>query len=141
MGTDPRPVVVVVEDEPKIRRFVCMALESADLQAYEAESLKRGLIEAGTRQADLVVLDLMLPGRSGLDVLSALRQEGFSKPILIVTARDSVDDRVTGLDGGADDYLVKPFAIAELVARVEALQRRAAGPPSSARSQAPARTQ
>jgi two-component system response regulator QseB len=73
---------------------------------------------------DAIVLDLMLPDRDGLSVLSTLRKEGFSKPILIVTARDSVDDRVAGLDVGADDYLTKPFSLAELLARLRALRRR-----------------
>ncbi|HMV18448.1 MAG TPA: response regulator [Zoogloea sp.] len=125
MGTDPRPVVVVIEDEPKIRRFVCMALESADLQAFEADSVKRGLIEAGTRQADLVVLDLGLPDGDGKAFIRELRTWS-AIPVIVLSARTQESEKVAALDAGADDYLVKPFGAAELLARVRAQLRRAA---------------
>lgn len=113
----------------------------ADAQLSLLRSLRQGLEEEGYtvviavngddahRRArvgdiDAIVLDLMLPGRDGLSVLRALRQEGFTRPIIIVTARDSVEDRVLGLDSGADDYLAKPFAFAELTARIRSLLRR-----------------
>jgi DNA-binding response OmpR family regulator len=79
---------------------------------------------AGERRYDLVLLDIMLPGRSGMDVLDALRRGGLHTPVLLLTARDAIEDRVRGLDSGADDYLVKPFAFPELLARIRALARR-----------------
>jgi DNA-binding response OmpR family regulator len=96
-------------------------------EGYETLSAadgEEGLRLGTSEPIDAVILDLMLPGRDGLQVLRELRQRGFSKPVLILTARDTVEDRVTGLDSGADDYLVKPFAFAELVARLRALLRR-----------------
>ena len=83
-----------------------------------------GFFRANAELFDLVVLDLMLPGRSGLEILQTLRQRHIETPVLILTARDGVDDRVLGLDLGADDYLVKPFALPELLARIRALLRR-----------------
>ena len=77
-----------------------------------------------TENFDVILLDLGLPGRDGLEILTALRERGLKTPVLVLTARDSVQDRVIGLDGGADDYLVKPFAFAELIARIRALVRR-----------------
>src|SRR5213078_2900885 len=83
-----------------------------------------GYYQTTTQEIDLVILDVMLPKRDGFEVLHDLRQQGFAKPVLMLTARDAVEDRVRGLDEGADDYLVKPFAFAELVARIRALLRR-----------------
>src|SRR5204863_4585729 len=83
-----------------------------------------GFFHANAELFDLVILDLMLPGRSGLEILKVLRQRGLQTPVLILTARDGIDDRVLGLDLGADDYLVKPFAFPELLARIRALLRR-----------------
>ena len=122
--TEIRTRVLIVEDEAEIRRFVRMALESDGYEAFEADGVKRGLIEAGTRRPDLVVLDLGLPDEDGLHFLARMRREKFSQPVLILTARDTVDDRISGLDTGADDYLVKPFALEELNARIRALLRR-----------------
>jgi two-component system KDP operon response regulator KdpE len=118
-----KPVVVVIEDDDKIRRFVKLALEDDQLDVFEADSVKRGLIEAGTRQPDLVVLDLGLPDGDGADFIRDFRT--WSEiPVIVLSARTSEADKVAALDAGADDYLVKPFGAAELLARVRAHLRR-----------------
>ncbi len=124
--SDPVPTIVVVEDEPSIRRFVKLALEAQGYRVYEAESVQRGLIEAGTRQPDLVLLDLGLPDADGMDLIRDLR--GWSEiPIIVVSARSDEADKIAALDAGADDYLTKPFGAGELLARVRSqLRRRAA---------------
>lgn len=117
------PRVVVIEDEKQIRRFVRAALEDEGCQVFEAETAAQGLIEAGTRKPDLVVLDLGLPDRDGVEVVRDLR--GWSEiPIIILSARTTEDEKIEALDAGADDYLTKPFGIGELLARVRALLRR-----------------
>jgi len=119
------PVIVVVEDEPQIRRFLRTALEVEGCAVFEAATAERGLIEAATRKPDLVILDLGLPDRDGVEVVRDLR--GWSGlPILILSARSEEGDKVAALDAGADDYLTKPFSIGELQARVRALLRRIA---------------
>lgn len=116
--------IVVVEDEPQIRRFVRGALESEGCQVYEAETFKRGLVEAGTRKPDLVVLDLGLPDGDGVDFIRDLR--GWSGvPVVVLSARSDEQDKIDALDAGADDYLTKPFGVGELLARVRAALRRA----------------
>jgi len=121
--TGAAPIVIVVEDEAQIRRFVRMALESDGCQVHEAESVQRGLIEAGTRRPDLVVLDLGLPDADGLDFIRDLR--AWSEiPIVVLSARSAEEEKVAALDAGADDYLTKPFGAAELLARVRAHLRR-----------------
>jgi two-component system KDP operon response regulator KdpE len=115
--------VVVIEDEPQIRRFVRTALENEGCHVAEAETGKRGLVEAGTRKPDLVILDLGLPDMDGVEVVRDLRN-WTAVPILILSARVEEGDKVAALDAGADDYLTKPFGIAELLARVRALLRR-----------------
>jgi DNA-binding response OmpR family regulator len=116
--------ILVVEDESKVAWAVRDGLTSEGYDVTLAATGDEGLAAADARIFDLVVLDLMLPGRDGLGVLSALRRAGERAPVLILTARDTVLDRVAGLDAGADDYLVKPFAFAELLARIRALLRR-----------------
>ena len=121
--TEPTIGIVVVEDEANIRRFVKLALESEGFQVFEADSVKRGLIEAGTRRPDLVVLDLGLPDGDGIDFIRDLR--AWSEiPVLVLSARTTEIDKVAALDAGADDYLTKPFGAAELLARVRAHLRR-----------------
>ena len=117
------PVVVVIEDEPQIRRFVRGALEAEGWQVFEADSLQRGLSEAGTRQPDLLLLDLGLPDGDGLDLIRDVR--GWSAvPIIVLSARAGEADKIAALDAGADDYLSKPFGLGELLARVRANLRR-----------------
>jgi two-component system KDP operon response regulator KdpE len=121
--SEPLPVVIVIEDEATIRRFVRMALESEGWQVFEADSVKRGLIEAGTRHPDIVVLDLGLPDADGVDFIRDLRTWS-DVPIIVLSARTTETDKVGALDAGADDYLTKPFGAAELLARVRAHLRR-----------------
>src|SRR5215510_11593603 len=116
--------VLVVEDERKLAQVLSSALEADHYEVVVARTGEDGFFRANAEVYDLVVLDLMLPGRSGLEILQALRQRHIETPVLILTARDGVDDRVLGLDLGADDYLVKPFALPELLARIRALLRR-----------------
>ncbi|MGH3922637.1 MAG: response regulator transcription factor, partial [Pseudonocardiaceae bacterium] len=116
--------VLVVEDEPKMR----MLLERGLVEAgYSVQTVDDGpsAVTVATRVAfDVVVLDVMLPGMDGFDVVTALRKQDVWAPVLMLTARDAVADRVAGLDAGADDYLVKPFAFTELLSRLRALLRR-----------------
>jgi len=116
--------VLVVEDERKLRDVLASALQSEHYDVVASGTGDEGFMRAQGEAFDLVVLDLMLPGRSGLEILQMLRQRRIDTPVLVLTARDGVDDRVLGLDLGADDYLVKPFALAELLARIRALLRR-----------------
>lgn len=125
--SDPAPRILLIEDEEKIRRFVRLALEREGFEVHEAASVERGLIEAGTRRPDLVVLDLGLPDGDGLDLIRDLRAWS-DVPVLVLSARTAEHDKVGALDCGADDYLVKPFSAVELVARVRAhLRRRTQG--------------
>src|SRR6059058_845510 len=110
--------VLVVEDDRKVLRSLERGLRAEGYDVTTAVTGDDGLRLATAHPFDCVVLDLMLPGRDGLAVLAELRRAGFTSPVLILTARDAVEDRVTGLDAGADDYLVKPFAFAELLARL-----------------------
>jgi two-component system KDP operon response regulator KdpE len=123
--SDIAPKIVVIEDEAQIRRFVRQALEEEGWKIFEAETARQGLIEAGTRKPDLVILDLGLPDRDGIDLIRDLR--GWSDvPIIILSARSEEDDKIGALDAGADDYLAKPFGVGELLARTRALLRRRA---------------
>src|SRR5262245_26064979 len=117
--------LVVIEDEHAIRRGIADALRASGYEVFEASDGLRGLDEAIRPGVDLVLLDLMLPRRSGLDLLIELRKSRPELPVIILTARGSEDDRVRGLRMGADDYVVKPFSARELLARVEAVLRRA----------------
>ena len=121
------PRVLVVEDEPKVARALREGLESEGFAVEVALTGEDGFFLASSQAFDLLILDRLLPGRDGLEVLAALRQKGLLTPVLILTARDAVEDRVEGLDSGADDYMVKPFAFAELLARVRSLMRRGRG--------------
>ena len=116
--------MLVVEDERKLAQVLASALEREHYEVVVARTGEDGFYQANAELFDLVLLDLMLPGRSGLEILQTLRRRHVQTPVLILTARDGVDDRVRGLDLGADDYLVKPFALPELLARIRALLRR-----------------
>jgi two-component system OmpR family response regulator len=116
--------VLVVEDEHRMAANVCQALIEEGFAVDVAHDGLRGLELAHTYPYDAIVLDLMLPGLDGLTLCRRLRQRRQQMPVLILSARDMVEDRVKGLDAGADDYLVKPFAVEELTARLRALQRR-----------------
>jgi two-component system response regulator MprA len=124
MKTMDRRRVLVVDDDPNVLRVMKRGLVYAGYQVDEADSGESALVSARERPPDLVVLDVMLPGLDGLEVCRRLRADSSQLPILLLTARDRVPDRVAGLDAGADDYLVKPFAFDELLARVRALLRR-----------------
>jgi two-component system KDP operon response regulator KdpE len=118
-----QPTAIVIEDEPQIRRFVRGALEGEGWQVHEAATLRDGLAAAGTRQPDLLVLDLGLPDGDGLDLIRDVR--GWSTvPIIVLSARIDEADKIAALDAGADDYLTKPFGTGELLARVRANLRR-----------------
>jgi two-component system OmpR family response regulator len=118
--------ILVIEDEPELLSVVARALREEGYAVDEAADGEEGLYKATHWDYDAVVLDLMLPAVDGWELLRRLRR-AHKTPVLIVTARDAVSDRVRGLDGGADDYLVKPFDLSELFARLRALIRRAAG--------------
>lgn len=116
--------VLVVEDEQKINRTICQALREESYAVDAAFDGEEGEQLADLNDYDLIILDIMLPKKDGLDVCTEIRQRGIPTPILMLTAKDSYEDRVQGLDSGADDYLVKPFHMGELMARVRALLRR-----------------
>src|SRR5262245_48600221 len=116
--------VLIVEDERKILNALARGIQAAGYEVLTASTGDEGYRLAAAQSPDCIVLDLMLPGRSGLEVLADLRLAGKTMPVLVLTARDAVEDRVIGLDSGADDYLVKPFAMAELLARLRVLLRR-----------------
>ena len=119
----PSPTAIVIEDEPQIRRFVRGALEAEGWQVHEAGTLRDGLAAAGTRQPDLLVLDLGLPDGDGVSLIRDVR--GWSAvPIIVLSARTDEADKIAALDAGADDYLTKPFGTGELLARVRANLRR-----------------
>jgi two-component system, OmpR family, copper resistance phosphate regulon response regulator CusR len=116
--------ILLVEDERKLADAVAEGLHGEGYQVTLSPNGEDALSSIRRLHFDLVLLDLMLPTRNGLDVLGDMRRIGLNVPVLILTSRDSIEDRVVGLDAGADDYLVKPFAFAELLARVRALMRR-----------------
>lgn len=122
MQQAPTPTVLVVDDDPGVRQSLTRALRVEGYDVVEARDGVEGVAAAG--QADVMVLDVTMPNMSGFDVCRRLRADGDDTPILVLTARHSTDDRVEGLDAGADDYLVKPFALEELLARLRALLRR-----------------
>jgi DNA-binding response OmpR family regulator len=124
--------ILIVEDEPRVARYIGQALSEDACVVELARDGAAGFDLARTYDFDAIVLDLMLPGLDGLSVCRQLRAAGKRTPVLILSARDMVEDRVRGLDAGADDYLVKPFAIEELMARLHALWRRRANAGASA---------
>ncbi|MFJ2684297.1 response regulator [Pseudomonas sp. NPDC087342] len=121
--TESVPHVLIIEDEKEIRRFVRMALQAEGLEVHEADTFHRGLIDAGTRRPDLIILDLGLPDGDGIDLIRDVRSWS-PVPIIVLSARGGEADKILALDSGADDYLVKPFGTGELLARVRALLRR-----------------
>ena len=129
----PKARIVVVEDEPAIRRGVSDALRLSGYEVTAAGDGATGLREAASDGVDLVLLDLLLPRRDGLEVLADLRRTCPTRPVIILTARGTEDDRVRGLKMGADDYVVKPFSAKELLARVEAVLRRTLRKPPEVR--------
>jgi DNA-binding response OmpR family regulator len=116
--------ILVVEDERKLAHVLRAALSAEHYEVVLAATGEEGFFRANAESFDLVLLDVMLPGRNGLEIVRTLRKRQVQTPVLMVTARDGIEDRVLGLDLGADDYLVKPFALPELLARVRALLRR-----------------
>ncbi len=116
--------VMLVEDDAELAHEVAMGLRGAGARVSMAGSAREGRRIVETEELDVLILDVMLPGESGFELCRSLREIGVETPILMLTARDAVDDRVAGLDAGADDYLTKPFALQELIARVRALSRR-----------------
>ncbi len=120
---EPLPVAILIEDERQIRRFVRTALEAEGWNVVEAQDLRQGLSDAGTRKPDLIILDLGLPDGDGMEFIRDVR--GWSKvPIIVLSARVGEQDKIAALDAGADDYLTKPFGVGELLARVRAAARR-----------------
>jgi DNA-binding response OmpR family regulator len=116
--------ILIVEDEQKTANALREGLEDEGYDVAIANTGEDAFFRITTEEFDVIVLDIMLPGRDGLEVLSAIRKREVKTPVLLLTARDTLEDRVTGLNAGADDYLVKPFAFAELLARIRALVRR-----------------
>jgi DNA-binding response OmpR family regulator len=116
--------ILVVEDEQKVADALREGLEDERYEVVVERTGEGAFFRVNTETYDVILLDLTLPGRDGLEILRALRRRRLDTPVLVLTARDSLEDRVTGLDSGADDYLVKPFAFAELLARIRALVRR-----------------
>jgi len=124
---DPPARLLVVEDEEKVARALQEGLEGEGYEVAVERTGEGAFFRLNTEPFDLVLLDVMLPGRDGLQILTTLRERGVIAPVLLLTARDTLEDRVDGLNRGADDYLVKPFAFAEVLARTRALLRRGRG--------------
>ncbi len=124
--------LLVVDDDPKLRSYVCSGLEQSGITCESAADGQTALdlLKNDTKGFDLILLDIMMPAKSGWELLADMREQGRETPVIFVTARDSVEERIKGLKLGADDYVIKPFAFTELLARVEVvLRRRRALPP------------
>src|SRR3989441_12657851 len=119
--------VLVIEDDDKIASFIVNGLKQAGFATEHSANGEDGLHLASTQHYDAAIVDLMLPRLDGLSVIETLRRQEVNTPVLILSAKRSVDDRIKGLQAGGDDYMVKPFAFSELLARVQALLRRASG--------------
>ena len=120
--TDASPVIVVIEDDPAIRRFLRTGLTAQSFKVFEASHGRQGIIEAGVRKPDLIILDLGLPDMDGVDVIKSIRQWS-AMPIIILSARSSEQHKIDALDAGANDYLTKPFGLGELLARIRVAMR------------------
>jgi DNA-binding response OmpR family regulator len=120
----PAMKILIIEDDIKTARAIKTGLDGEGYETALAKTGEEGFFVLNAGSFDCVILDWMLPGRSGIEILQTLRARGARTPVLLLTARDALEDKIAGLDSGADDYLVKPFAFAELVARVRALLRR-----------------
>jgi len=123
-----RSKILIIEDDRKLSTALVSGIEAAGYEVFAASSAEEGFFLVHRNQPDLLLLDLTLPNRNGLDVLQQIRQEGVDVRVLILTSHNTVDDRVTGLKTGADDYMGKPFSFPELIARIEALLRRVLPP-------------
>ena len=128
MPADPVSILTI-EDDPAIRRGIVDALKAVGYVVWQSDRAESGQVLATERACDLVLLDLVLPGGSGLDLLEVIRREKPTLPVIILTALGEEQDRVRGLRRGADDYIVKPFSVDELLARVEAVLRRSPARP------------
>jgi DNA-binding response OmpR family regulator len=116
--------ILVVEDEQKVANALREGLQGERYEVVVERTGEGAFFRMTTEQFDAILLDLTLPGRDGIEILKAIRERGMKTPVLVLTARDTIEDRIIGLDSGADDYLIKPFAFAELLARIRALVRR-----------------
>lgn len=125
--TEPTPVVLVIEDEPEMRRFLHAALESHNFRPVEATTAREGVAQATGRNPDIILLDLGLPDGDGIDLTRQMR-EWSRTPIIVISARGKEQDKIAALDAGADDYLTKPFGVGELMARLRVALRHAARP-------------
>ena len=124
-GVAPEARLLVVDDEPNILELLAASLRFAGFEVHTAANGTQALARAASMAPDLVVLDVMMPGLDGFEVVRRMRQDGIHSPVLFLTARDAVEDRITGLTLGADDYVTKPFSLGEVVARIRAILRRA----------------
>lgn len=123
--------LLIVEDEPKIARHLASGLEEAGFTAIICHTGEEALHLARAEAFDALLVDIMLPGISGLEAVRRLRQDGMASPVLFLSAKDSTEDRIRGLNEGGDDYIVKPYALAEVLARVRAILRRSAAAPAA----------
>mgnify|MGYP000590522770 CR=1 FL=1 len=119
--------VLVIEDDPSLREIICRSLEKERYVTEEAPDFQTALEKTADYTYDCILLDIMLPDGNGLDLLEELKKENKKENIIIISAKDSLEDKVTGLEGGADDYIVKPFEMKEVLARIHAVLRRTAG--------------